>query len=93
MKEQDIQQKITNWLESEGCYVVKVVNATKSGVPDVICCTPRGLFVGIEIKTLNTKNNVSKLQQYNLDAIEATGGHSFVAWSLDMVKENMEDLL
>lgn len=86
MKEQQIQKKIVNYLESEGCYVVKVVTATKSGVPDIIGCYD-GYFFGIEVKTPKTKANVSALQEYNLDLIEECGGQAIVAWDVDQVKE------
>ena len=84
--EQQIQKKITDWLTKEGYYVVKVVTASKAGVPDILCCVA-GKFVGIEVKKPETKNNVSKLQEYNLDSITNSGGHSIVAWDLEMVQE------
>jgi len=85
MKEQDIQRKIIKYLETNGAYVVKVVSATKSGVPDILACI-EGKFVAIEVKTPKTINNVSRLQKYNLTAIEAAGGKAIVAKSLDDIK-------
>jgi Holliday junction resolvase len=92
MSEQQIQKKITNYLESRGCYVVKVVSATKSGVPDILGCYD-GVFFGIEVKTPKTRNNVSKLQEYNLDKIRESGGHSIVAWEVEQVEEFINGLL
>ena len=89
MTEQDIQRNIIKWLESESYYVVKVVSASKSGVPDILCCI-EGKFVAIEVKTPQAKTNVSKLQHYNLNKIDECGGYSMVAWSVDMVKEFIE---
>lgn len=86
MKEQDIQRKIIKWLESEGYYVIKIISASKAGVPDIITCI-NGIFVAIEVKTPSTKSNVSELQKYNLDAILKSGGYSLVAWELEQVKE------
>ena len=86
MKEQDIQRKIIKWLESEGHYVVKVISASKAGVPDILCCV-NGYFVAIEVKTPTTKTNVSELQKYNLEAVIKSGGYSLVAWELEQVKE------
>ena len=88
MKEQDIQRKIIKYLEDNGAYVVKVVQATKNGVPDIIACID-GKFIGIEVKTPSTKTRVSDLQKYNIDTINKTGGVAFVAWDLDMVKEKL----
>lgn len=90
MKEQQIQKKIINYLEDEGYYVVKVVIATKAGVPDILACV-NGKFIGIEVKTPNTKTNISSLQEYNLDKIHYTGGKSLVAWNVDMVKDFIND--
>lgn len=47
-----------------------------SGVPDILCCL-NGRFIGIECKANGGK--VTRLQQSNLDSIEAAGGVSFVA--------------
>lgn len=92
MTEQQIQKKMTEYLISEGCYIVKVVSATKSGVPDIIGCY-EGQFFGIEVKTPATRGNVSKLQHHNLDKIVETGGRALVAWELDQVKDFFEGLL
>ena len=90
MKEQDIQKKIIAYLEELGAYVVKVVSATKAGVPDLLVCY-EGKFIAIEVKTPETRNNVSALQSYNLSKIENASGYSLVAWSVEMVKEFLED--
>ena len=92
MKEQTIQRKIIKYLESQGCYVVKVIAASKSGVPDIVGCY-EGVFFGIEVKTPTTRNNVSKLQEYNLDKIRQAGGHSIVAWDVEMVEDFIGGLL
>jgi len=78
MKEQDYQKKITTYLEQQGAYVVKVVAASKKGVPDIIACY-KGKFIAIEVKTPLTRSNVSKLQEYNLDSVAEAGGISGVA--------------
>jgi len=88
--EQQVQKKIINYIESlEDSYVVKVVSATKSGVPDILACID-GMFVGIEVKKPESRNNVSKLQEHNLRLIERANGHSLVAWNVEMVKEFIE---
>ena len=92
MKEQGIQRKIIKWLESEGYYVIKIISASKAGVPDIITCI-NGIFVAIEVKTPSTKSNVSELQKYNLDAILKSGGYSLVAWELEQVKEYINAII
>lgn len=92
MTEQQIQKKITTYLESQGCYIVKVISASKAGVPDILGCY-EGVFFGIEVKTPDKHSNVSKLQHYNLDQIRLAGGHSIVAWNVEMVEEFIGGLL
>ena len=90
--EQQIQSKIVKYLESQGCYVVKVISASKAGVPDILG-SYEGEFFGIEVKTPSTCSNVSKLQEYNLDKIRESGGHSLVAWDVAMVEEFISGIL
>lgn len=78
MKEQDYQRNIVKFLEKEGAYVVKVITASKKGVPDVIACY-RGRFIAIEVKTPDTMNDASPLQLYNLGTIKEAEGYSIVA--------------
>lgn len=87
MTEQKIQKQIIELLEARKFYVIKIQAASKAGIPDIIACSPEGRFIAIEVKTLNTRDNVSALQKYNLYKIRRTGGISMVAWSVDMVKE------
>ena len=91
--EQVIQKKIITMLEKEyDAYVVKVVNATRGGVPDLLVCI-EGLFLAIEVKRPESKNNVSKLQEYNLKKIEDCGGNAIVAWNTEMVREVADELI
>lgn len=83
-KEQTIQSEIIKHLESIGCYVVKTVSVTKSGVPDLIVLHPVKGYVAIEVKT--EIGRVSELQQANIDRINGKGGIAFVARSVDDVK-------
>ena len=93
MKEQDIQKKIKDWLEKQGAYVVKVISASKAGVPDLLVCY-KGRFIGIEVKTPKTKTNVSDLQNHNIELIHKANGYAIVAWDLEGVQKfisNLED--
>jgi Holliday junction resolvase len=90
-KEQDYQKKIVTALESKGAYVVKVVAASKKGVPDVLVCY-EGYFIGIEVKTPTTRSNVSKLQEYNLKKIQKAGGFSTVAVDISDVAPIIEEI-
>lgn len=89
MKEQDYQAKIVKLIESRGGYVVKVIVASKKGVPDIIACC-HGHFIAIEVKTPRTINNVSLLQQHNLKRINDSGGYAIVAWDVERVEELLD---
>ena len=90
MSEQDIQKKIIKMLEKDyKAYVVKIIQANKAGVPDILACI-NGKFIGIEVKRPKTKNNVSRLQEYNLIMIKQAGGIATVSWSVKDLKEFIE---
>ncbi len=88
MKEQQYQKKIVTYLEQQGAYVVKVVAASKKGVPDVLACY-RGYFLAIEVKTPTTRANVSKLQDYNLAKIRKAKGEAIVAVTVEDVESTL----
>ena len=90
MTEQQIQNKIIKYLKTKA-YVVKIVSASKSGIPDLLVCY-KGKFIAFEVKTPDKKNNVSDLQQHNINEIVKNGGLAFVVWELNQVKEIIKGL-
>lgn len=87
MKEQVIQAQIKDYLEVEcKAYVVKVIQASKAGIPDLLVCY-RGRFLAFEIKTHKTKSRVSQLQRYNIANIHKAGGQAFVVSSVAEVRQ------
>lgn len=97
MKEQDYQKKIVKYLESIDAYVVKVVAASKKGVPDILACY-KGIFIAIEVKTPDTMYNLSELQKYNIRKIIEAIGIAIVAYCpeqimphIDKIDEELED--
>lgn len=89
MNEQTIQKKIIKHLESIGAYVIKIVVAQRSGIPDLICCY-RGKFIAFEVKSKTGK--VSALQSYNIQKIKEQDGHAFVVRSVEEVKDIIKQL-
>lgn len=89
MSEQQIQKKIIDLVEARGGYAVKVITASRSGIPDLLICFD-GMFIGLEVKMPSTRTNVSKLQQYNLQKIIDSGGRSAVVWSPEQVDELLD---
>lgn len=91
MTEQTIQRAIIDYLTKEGAYVVKVITASKKGVPDLLACY-KGHFVGIEVKKPTTKANASELQLYNIKKIHEAGGLAIVAWDVKGVESALATL-
>lgn len=83
MTESDIQHKIIKHLESRGAYVVKIIAASKAGVPDLLACY-KGKFIAIEVK--KPKGVVSPLQKVNIETINNIGGIAIVARKLEHVE-------
>lgn len=82
MSEQKLQAQILKYIQAKGGYTVKVVQATKAGVPDILACF-NGKFYGIEVKYGH--NKPSALQLANLANIEQSGGVGVLAYSLEDV--------
>ncbi len=76
--EKKVQTDIIKYLKSVNCYVVKVVVANESGVPDILFCKD-GKFNAVEVKATGKKRNVTELQKIHLEMIKATGGTAIVA--------------
>ena len=90
MTEQAIQRVIIKYLKTIS-YVVKIISASKSGIPDLLICY-KGRFIAFEVKTPDKKSNASDLQQHNINEIIKNGGLAYVVWSLEQVKEIIKGL-
>lgn len=92
-KEQDIQDKIMDYIKSIGGLPVKFNNIgiyAKAGVSDILACI-RGRFVAIEVK--KPGNKPSALQDNFIKAINSIGGFAFWADNLEDVKDKLKELL
>lgn len=81
--EQKLQTKILTWLKDNGFWCTKVVVASKSGTMDIIACSPKGRFIGIEVKY--GVNTASALQKYHIEEVVKRGGIAFITWDLETV--------
>jgi Holliday junction resolvase len=88
MNEQNIQSSIIKWLESQGWLTVKTVVMSKAGFPDIIAIKD-GKSVWIEVKA--QRGVVSKLQLLRIKQLNDKGAIAFVAYSLDDVKEKLNE--
>jgi len=83
MKEQDYQKKISDKLEKEGWYVIKLIKTNKNGIPDLIAIK-EDKTIFIECKTL--KGKLSKIQEFRLDEVKAKGIDCFVSYGNEIKK-------
>lgn len=72
-----VKQRIKEILDGLDCYYFMPVTTgySRSGVPDFVACV-KGVFVGIEAKSIHTTHGVTKLQEKNLQEIADAGGIS-----------------
>ena len=82
--EQQIQSQVIKYLESIGCYVIKVISANKSGVPDLHACL-NGKWISIEMKKPGEKPD--PLQLFHLQMIQKAGGLATWATSVTQVQD------
>ena len=88
--EQDIQKSIIDFLEKNGFLAIKHNNMgiyARAGVPDILACSNKGKFIGIEVKRPGEKPK--PIQQAFLDAINNLNGVAFSAVSVEEVKNKL----
>lgn len=87
MKEQDIQSQILKYLNSIG-YARKIASFI-SGTPDIFALV-KGKFFAFEVKK-SASDKPSELQKYNIEEINKNGGHANIVWSLQQVKDIIDE--
>lgn len=68
--ESKIQTRIIKRLESEGCYVIKLILTNKNGIPDLLVLKDGKAFF-IEVKRPNEKPR--PLQEYRMNELRELG--------------------
>lgn len=78
-----IQQRIHKALTARGvfCFKIHGSESMMAGLPDLICCVD-GKFLGLEVKTPLTLDNVSPRQRYVKGLIEASSGQCHIVASI-----------
>jgi len=81
-RESKLSRKIQDALRAEGYFVFKVHGSEHmmAGLPDIIACVG-GLFVGLEVKNPEARDNVSRVQELRHEQIRQSGGHVTVVCS------------
>lgn len=90
MLESEFSREVIAYLESLGYYVVNVIVSNQAGCLDLLCCSPTGQFVGIELKV--GSNKPSELQKLAVQKIRACKGLGFVAWTLQDVIKGLQGI-
>lgn len=81
--ESKIQKEIIAYLKARGCHVIRNAGSFRNGEADLIACVS-GTFVAIEVKKEGEKPN--DLQLAKQKSVQASGGISIIAYSVDDVK-------
>lgn len=83
-RESRLSRRIQIALKSEGwfCFKVHGSELMMSGLPDIIVCA-EGIFVGLETKHPETRNDTSPRQDYVHDKIRQAGGAAIVVCGPD----------
>lgn len=81
-RESRLSRKIIDALELEGhfCFKVHGSEHMMAGLPDIIVCA-HGLYIGLEVKHPETRNNTSLRQDYVHGKIRKAGGVAEVVCS------------
>ena len=71
MTEQQIQTKKIKELESQGYYVIKLINTNKNGIPDLLAIPKDSDVLFVEVKRHDGK--LSKLQEFRIKELKTHG--------------------
>lgn len=82
--ESRLSRSIMMALRAEGWFCFKVHGSEHmmAGLPDIVCCA-EGLFIGLETKMPDKRDNTSARQDYVHGQIRDAGGTAAVVTSVD----------
>ncbi len=75
MLESKIQKKIIDKLKKDGFFIIKIIRANISGIPDILAIKNGKVFF-IEVKTDNGK--LSEIQKHRIQQIKENGIEVFI---------------
>jgi Holliday junction resolvase len=90
MRESIIQTQIKKHLEAEGWMVIKLIQTSCNGIPDLMCLRA-GEAMFLEIKQPGKKPN--DLQAYRIDKLNKQGFFAFYVTSVEECKKILPTLL
>lgn len=71
MTEQKIQSKKIKELESDGYYVIKLIQTNKNGIPDLLALKVDEPPLFVEVKT--SVGRLARLQEYRIKELKKLG--------------------
>lgn len=89
--EAKVKKKIKDFLKTlPYCFFFSPIGSAygEAGIPDIIVSL-NGKFIGIEVKRPGNERGTTKLQDYALENIRASGGVAFVASNVETVKTQL----
>ena len=90
MKEQQYQKKISDKLEKEGYYVIKLIKTNKNGIPDLIAIKENNTIF-VEVKS--EKGVLSELQKFRLTELTAKGFECYYSNKTELIRWLNEDTI
>lgn len=86
-----IQRSIQGEIRARGGYCIKIHGSPlmPEGTPDILACY-KGYFLGFEVKTPATKDEVSPAQSLRLQQIRMAGGGAYVVYTVEQVKRHLD---
>ena len=86
-KESSIQTAISKAFTENGWFVVKIMMASKNGIPDLMAIK-NGRTIFIEVK--NEIGKLSKIQEYRIKEMQQHGAEVIVARSKEEIKPYLD---
>lgn len=86
VSESQIQTKIKNHLIKNGWHVIKIIQCSENGIPDLLALK-NGRAVFIEVKRPGGK--IAPLQEYRIEKLIQNGFTAFIAKSTEDVIEKL----
>lgn len=85
-----IQDRVKEVFPSAYLFKVHGGPYQKRGLPDLMGCI-NGRLIGIEVKVPGKEKNVTKLQQNQINQINAAGGYAFVSTDPEQAVQILEE--
>ena len=86
-KESTVQSSIQKWLKDNGWFTIKIIMASKNGIPDLMAIK-NGRTIFIEVK--NEIGKLSKIQEYRIKEMQQHGAEVIVARSKEEIKPYLD---